>query len=57
MVTVLKYGSKKEAIKRLLDRLSQQTESKGIEAYKYCGVLNLEVDPMDIQSKLRDEWN
>jgi hypothetical protein len=56
MVTVLKYGSKKEAIKRLLDRLNQQTESKGIDAYKYCGVLNLEVDPMDIQLKLRDEW-
>jgi hypothetical protein len=56
MVTVLKYGSKKEAIKRLLDRLNQQTESGGIDAYKYCGVLNLEVDPMDIQSKLRDNW-
>lgn len=56
MVTVLKYGSKKEAIKRLLERLNQQTESKGIDAYKYCGVLNLEADPMDIQLKLRDEW-
>ncbi len=56
MVTVLKYGSKKEAIKRLLERLNQQTDSKGIDAYKYCGVLNIEVDPMDIQSKLRDEW-
>jgi len=56
MVTVLKYGSKKEAIKRLLDRLNKQTESDGIDAYKYCGVINLEVDPMDIQSKLRDEW-
>jgi hypothetical protein len=56
MVTILKYGSKKEAIKRLLDRLNQQSESKGIDAYKYCGVLNLEVDPMDIQLRLRDEW-
>jgi hypothetical protein len=56
MVTILKYGSKKEAIKRLLDRLNQQTESYGIDAYKYCGVIKLEVDPMDIQSKLRDEW-
>ena len=56
MVTVLKYGSKKEAIKQLLDRLNKQTEIDGIDAYKYCGVINLEVDPMDIQSKLRDEW-
>ena len=56
MVTILKYGSKKEAIKRLLERLNQQKESLGIYAYKYFGILKLEVDPMDIQSKLRDEW-
>jgi hypothetical protein len=56
MVTVLKYGSKKEVIKRLLDRLSQQTDSKGIDAYKYCGVIRIDEDPLDIQSKLRDEW-
>ena len=31
-------------------------KSAGIDAYKYCGVINLEVDPMDIQLKLRDEW-
>ena len=56
MVTILKYGSKKEAIKRLLDRLDQQTESVGIDAYKYCGVIDLKIDPMDFQSRLRDEW-
>jgi hypothetical protein len=56
MVTILKYGSKKEAIKRLLDRLDQQTVSGGMDAYKYCGVLKLELDPLEIQTKLRDEW-
>ena len=56
MVTVLKYGSKKETIKRLLDHLNQHIEDVGIDAYKYCGVLNLKSDPMDIQSRLRDEW-
>ena len=56
MITVLKYGLKKEAIKRLLERLDQQADSKGIDAYKYCGVISIEEDPLDIQSKLRDEW-
>ena len=56
MVTVLKYGSKKETIKRLLDRLNQQVDDKGIDAYKYCGVLDIVEDPLDIQSNLRDEW-
>ena len=56
MVTVLKYGLKKEAIKRLLDRLNQQVDDKGIDAYKYCGVLDIVEDPLDVQSNLRDEW-
>lgn len=56
MVAVLKYGSKKEAIKRLLDRLNQQVDDKGIDAYTYCGVLDIVEDPSDVQSNLRDEW-
>ena len=56
MVTILKYGSKKVTIKRLMDHLNKQTENVGVDAYKYCGVLNLKKDPMDIQSKPRDEW-
>lgn len=39
-----------------MERLNQQTESKGIDAYKYCGVISIDEDPLDIQSKLRDEW-
>ena len=56
MVTVLKYGSKKEAIKRMMDRLNQQIDYKGVDAYKYCGVIDIVEDPLEIQSKLRDEW-
>jgi hypothetical protein len=56
MVTILKYGSKKEVIKSLLDRLNEQNETSGIDAYKYCGVISLDKDPLDIQSMLRDEW-
>ena len=40
----------------LLDRLIQQVDDKGIDAYKYCGVLDIVEDPLDIQSNLRDEW-
>lgn len=56
MVTVLKYGSKKEAINRLLNRLHKQIEEKGIDAYKYSGVIDLLKDPLEIQSNRRDEW-
>jgi len=56
MVTILKYGSKKEVIRRLLDRLNEKNENTGIDAYKYCGVISLNKDPLDIQLMLRDEW-
>ena len=38
------------------NRLNEQNESAGIDAYKYCGVISLNKDPLDIQSMLRDEW-
>jgi len=56
VVTVLKYGSKKETINRLLDRLKQHPSNKGIDAYKYCGVIDIVEDPIDIQANLRNEW-
>ncbi len=55
MVLVLKKGaSKKEiaAIRKKLDKLPV----KGVDTKKYCGVIKLKEDPMEIQKKMRDEW-
>jgi hypothetical protein len=56
MVTVLKYGTDKEKIKSLLERLKKQKGRKGINAYKYCGIITLVEEPLLIQKELRDEW-
>ena len=55
MDTVLKYGTKRGEIKRLHDLVDQETDRKGIDAYKYCGFISICKSPVNIQSKLRKE--
>jgi len=55
MVTTLKYGSQKESINKLWTRLSNKA-GKGIDAYKYSGIIKLKRDPLEIQKALRNEW-
>ena len=56
MVITIKKGTKKQNIQRLMDRLTKQKRSKGINAQKYCGVLSLNIDSLEIQKTLRNEW-
>ena len=53
MVTTLKHGSKKDSINKLLKRLSNKT-ARGIDAYKYSGLISLKKDPLEIQKELRN---
>ena len=55
MVTTLKYGSRKESIRKLLKKLNSNI-GKGIDAYRFSGLLKLKDDPLKIQKALRDEW-
>ena len=55
MVVVLKKKAGKkgvEAIKKQIKKL-QRT---GVNTKKYCGVIKLEKDPLEIQKEMRDEW-
>ena len=56
MVTVLKQGTTKENIRILLKKISKKQKSKGIKAHKYCGRIKLKEDALEIQKKLRNEW-
>lgn len=56
MITIIKQGSTRELINALLAKLFEKKKTKGIDAYKYCGRLKLNEDPLTIQKKLRDEW-
>ena len=55
MVTILKQGSKKDRINKLLKQLSENTR-RGISTRKYSGRITLKSDPLEIQKAYRDEW-
>ena len=56
MVAILKKGENKKNMQKLLDKLSDK-KSKGIDAHKYCGTIQLKEDALDIQKKMRNEWD
>lgn len=53
MVTVIKKGTDKISIQKAFESVSIR---KGINAFKYCGKVKLEKDPLTIQKNLRNEW-
>jgi hypothetical protein len=54
MVTTIKRGTSREKIKTALKK--RQLKVKGPDIRKYCGSITLTEDPLDMQKKLRDEW-
>jgi hypothetical protein len=55
MVLVLKKNSSKKEINILTKKLVSQT-TKGFDAKKFNGVIGLKEDALEIQKKLRNEW-
>ncbi|KAF0239406.1 MAG: hypothetical protein FD183_1429 [Chitinophagaceae bacterium] len=53
---ILKTGASKKAIHIIEKKLFKKSRHKGFNAHKYNGVLNLNIDPLEIQKSLRDEW-
>ena len=56
MVMEIRRGDDKKDIEKLLSQLGADEPVKGLDAYKYCGVLKLEESPEEIQKKMRGEW-
>jgi hypothetical protein len=53
MVIVIEQGTTKEKLELLLKKMKIK---KGVNTKKYCGVIKLKEDPLQIQKQLRDEW-
>jgi hypothetical protein len=56
MIAEIKHGSNLSEIKKLLSRIATRKPKKGLDAKKYCGILNQREHPLVIQKKMRDEW-
>jgi hypothetical protein len=56
MVVVLKRGTTSKEISKVSSRLKSRSLRKTINAKKYFGTIKLKESPLDIQKKLRNEW-
>lgn len=56
MITIIRQGSTQEIINELLAKLFAKRKFKGVDAFKFCGVIKLKEDALKTQKKLRDEW-
>lgn len=54
MVLVIKKGSKSQTINNTLKKI--KSPIKEFNSKKYCGILELSKDPIQIQNQMRDEW-
>jgi hypothetical protein len=52
-MTIIKKKSKRKDIAR---KFEKAITNSGVDTKKYCGVIRLSEDPLQIQKKLRDEW-
>ncbi|MGF1557204.1 hypothetical protein [Paucihalobacter sp.] len=52
----IKQGATKKSIIKLLENLSKELKSNGVDEHKYVGKINLKRNALNIQKELRGEW-
>ncbi len=62
VVTITSRPTKTEieaALKKLheVNRQPFVDKNKAFNAHKYCGIIKLKEDPLELQKKWRNEWN
>ena len=53
MVLVLKKGANKKQMQSIENKLLKKA---GVNTKKFCGVISLKENPLDIQKQIRNEW-
>ena len=56
MTVVLDKKIKKKEFQKILASMVSEKDAKGVNTFKYCGVIKLEKDPLAIQKEMRNEW-
>lgn len=54
MVTIIKKGTPKEEIKKRVDKAISKSPKRNL--MKYAGKLKSDIDPLEYQKQMRDEW-
>ena len=55
MVLILNKNATKKQI-ALIEKKLQLHSKSGFDAHKYCGIIKFDEEPLEIQKKLRNEW-
>jgi uncharacterized protein (UPF0335 family) len=56
MTLVLKKGASKKQIPAIEKKIYNQKKSTGFDAKKYNGILKIKEKPLNIQERMRNEW-
>jgi len=56
MVMTINKGTEKDQLNAMLEKFRKKRLSMKSDISKYCGVLSLSEDPLELQKKWRDEW-
>ena len=57
MVTTIRRGATKAEIQSVFEKLENISRKRiGFDAHKFCGTVKFNEDAMEIQKRLRDEW-
>jgi len=54
MITVIKKGASAKAVKQKLEKHTKAAKKDDLR--KYCGVISLKKDPVELQKEWRNEW-
>lgn len=54
MVTIIKKGTPKEEIKKKINEAVYKATKRDIK--QYAGALKMDIDPLEYQKQIRDEW-
>lgn len=52
----IKKGTERDQVKAIFEKLRKERLSRKSDLSKYCGVLALKEDPLELQKRWRDEW-
>lgn len=54
MVTIIKKGTPRKEIKKKINNAVYKSRSRDVK--KYAGKLKLDIDPIEYQRQMRNEW-
>lgn len=55
MVTIIRRGTPIDKMRKLLNEAFSKAPEKNIK--KYAGVLHTDIDPLEYQKQMRNEWH